>query len=182
MPSRRRLSVAVSSRSVRELAEQFVEKAQVASQAISMDVALTARLDLLQRHAAKVALAASVKAAVPIDSDFTTGVRTILNSEDGQPFEEPSAELVDQVRAANAQRGGSPPVAADGQPAAQVTLTRVGGATLVDVCILGSPHPAGPYLVSATIPGLADGDTIVVREDGQPLRVVRLSDGPGDIT
>lgn len=166
----------------REVAEQRVEHAPVTSQAISVDAALTARPDLLQRHAAKVTVAASVKAGVPIDSDFTNAVRNILDSENGQPLGAPSAELVDGLRVLNAQRGGSPPAATDGRPAAQVTLTRVSGATLVDVSILGVPHPAGPYLVAATIPGLADGDAIVVREDGQPLRVEKLSDEEGDTT
>lgn len=159
----------------REIAEQLVATASVRSQAISVETALVARLDLLQRHAAKVTVAAAVKAGVPVDSEFLDAVRDVLDSEDGQPFEVPAAAVLERVRAVNAGRGGSPPAAADGQPAAQVTLTRVGGATLVEVHILGLSHPAGPYLVPATIPDLADGDAIVVREDGQPLRVELLA-------
>jgi hypothetical protein len=160
-------------------AEQLVRQAKVTSQPITVNSALTARIDLLQRHAAKVTIAASVKAAIPIDSDFTNAVRKILDSEDGEPFEAPSAELNDQVRATNSKRGGSPPAATDGLPAAQVTMTRVGEMILVDVHLLGLPHPAGPYVVHAPIPDLADGDAILVREDGRPLRVQTLHDSNG---
>jgi hypothetical protein len=56
-----------------------------------------------------------------------------------------------------------------------VTFASVEGGTLVDVHILGQPHPAGPALIPVAMPELGMDGIKVVREASPPLEMLSVS-------
>jgi CheY-like chemotaxis protein len=91
------------------------------------------------------------------------------------PEQTADSQNVELIRQKVSAAGLTPPVASDGRPSAQVTFAAVEGGTLVDVHILGQPHPAGPALIPVAMPELGMDGIKVVREAGQRLEVLSFS-------
>lgn len=165
----------LSEEAAKEAARKAVAGAVIVSQSIQVESTLEAKLDSLRRHSAKVALAASVAGDVPIDSEFSEALRQTLNSSDGMPEQAADSQVVERIRQKVSTAGLTPPVSSDGRPSAQVTFADVAGGTLVDVHVLGQPHPAGPVLIPVAMPELGTDGIKVVRETSQPLEVLSVS-------
>ncbi len=159
----------------KEEAKKAVADAVIVSQSVEVESTLEADLGSLRRHSAKVALAASVAVGVPIDSEFSEALRKKLHSSDGMPEQAADSQIVERIQQNVSTAGLTPPVASDGRPSAQVTFAAVEEGTLVDVHILGQPHPSGPALIPVAMPELGMDGIRVVREASQPLEVLSVS-------